>query len=104
VNKQHPKTLRPLRLILESLAVGIAASALCFAMPLWQHGSFALDVQWLGVTVIVGVASTGAYFAAPYMGYNFLWNTRIFDGAAMWLALAAAMTSLFMGLQPYFPS
>ena len=102
--KQHPKTLRPLRLVLEGLGVGLAISAMCFTLPLWTHEPLRSDAGSISIVVVVGLASAGAYIAAPYMGYNFLWNTRIFDAWAMWLALAAAMTFLLMGMETHFAS
>ena len=104
VKKQHPKTLRPLRLFLEGLGLGIAVSAVCFTLPLWTHEPLRFDAGSISIVVVVGLASAGAYIAAPYMGYNFLWNTRIFDAWAMWLALAAAITFFVMGMDSHFAS
>ncbi len=28
------------------------------------------------------IARAGAYFVCPFLGYNFIWNMRIFSGSA----------------------
>jgi len=104
VKKQHPKTLRPLRLVLEGLGVGLAISAMCFTLSLWAHGPLRSYDGLISIVVVVGLASAGAYVTAPYMGYNLLWNTRMFDAWAMWLALVAALTFFLMGMDAHFAS
>ena len=102
VKKAHSKTLHPVQLLVESVLLGLAVSGLFIAIPLWKSEPIRFDAEIVSIMMVFGLASAGAYFMAPYMGYNLLSNTRTFSGPAMWFCLMSGMLCLLMGIQAQF--
>ena len=101
----HPKTRNPLRLGIESFFLGFGVLVFSLGAPVILDGRFRVDSEYGLVMVSMSLALGSAYFMAPYMGYNLLWNTRWgnFDGpAALFLALFLAMLFFVMGVKAQF--
>ena len=105
VRTPHPKALRPLRLALESIMFGIAVSATLFAAAYFAKTYFSggpLDRDLIAVFTIFGVAGASSYFVCPFLGYNFIWNTRLFSGPAPFFLLSLMLLFAYMGAQAQF--
>ncbi len=100
VKTPHPKALRPLRLALESILFGVAASATLLGAAYFAGGR--IDRALTAVFAIFGVAGAGAYFVCPFLGYNFVWNRRLFSGPAPFVLLALMLLFAYMGAQAQF--
>src|SRR5688572_9896234 len=68
----HPKSRRPLRLAIESIALALAVLAVCVAVPAFFADPSRIDLEYVLVIVITALALGIAYFMAPFMGYNLL--------------------------------
>ena len=97
IKKPHPKTLRPSRLAVESVLFGIAVSVAVFLV-----GGSKLDFEFALIGAAFGVAAGLSQFASPFMGYDFLWNTRLFSGPALFFALLSMQLCFLMGLEAQF--
>ena len=96
----HPKSRRPLRLAIESVLLGLFVLTVCVAVPLLFGDPSRIDLEYILVMVIMALGFGVAYFMAPFMGYNLLWNTMMFQqDRAPFLALMLAMLFLAMGIQ-----
>src|SRR5262245_42350241 len=96
----HPKTRRPALLALESGAIGLAWFALTVGAALLWADPGKADAEYVTVMAIMSFSIGTAYFAAPYLGYNLLWNSYVFgQDRAIYLALAVALSLLVMGLR-----
>jgi len=90
---------------MESFLLGFFALALSLGAPALLDGRSRVDSEYGLAMVSMSLALGCAYFIAPYMGYNLLWNTRwgYANGpAAPFLALFLAMLFLIMGVKAQF--
>lgn len=98
----HPKSKRPFRLAVESILLGVAVLAVSVALPGFDDPS-RIDLEYVLVIAIMALALGIAYFMAPFMGYNLLWNAMLFgQDRAVFFALVLAMLFLVMGIQAQF--
>jgi|SRR5438477_408068 len=105
VKSPHPKTRNPLRLGIESFLLGFTVLVLSLGAAVALDGRSRVDSEYGLVMVSMSLALGSAYFMAPYMGYNLLWNARwgYANGpAAPFLALFLAMLFLVMGIKAQF--
>jgi len=83
--------------------LGILVLAVCVAAPAAFGDPSRVDLEYVLVIVIMALALGIAYFMAPFMGYNLLWNWMFFGrDRAPFLALMLAMLFLVMGIQAQF--
>ena len=99
----HPKSRHPFRLAIESIFLALAVLALCLGVPAIFGDPSSVDFEYLLVIGIMASALGIAYFMAPFMGYNLLWNTMAFgQDRAPFFALMLAMLFLIMGIRAQF--
>jgi NO-binding membrane sensor protein with MHYT domain len=99
--KRHPKASRPILLAVESALFGAAIFAILFGFAYYTKAD-AMERELAVVFGSMSVAGALSYFICPFLGYNLIWNDRMFAASAPFVLILMMLLSAYLGLKAQF--